>query len=235
MCRDSQLFESPPNLVRDNEKGSSRPGVRRNDFEASRMSFILILTHLVPNPADNAVLNVVDTTQEGYYSNRGFQNASDETLSRRKTSGVNAGYTIKNASRRCYASPDLRPVLIFRVSGHDLQMGSKSHNQSRTDVGETLEDCEPPFPPKYRDRRETLEDPKEYTRPSYPQMKGVSQGCAIIHSGAKLTPNFVGDPRGNQEQESTSGRFINQTRLQLDPTGSKTGMYVRTQAPHRES
>ena len=70
MCRDSQLFEPRSNLVRDNERGSSRPGVRWNDFEASRMSFILILTRLVPNPAGGAVLNVADTTQEGYYSNR---------------------------------------------------------------------------------------------------------------------------------------------------------------------
>ena len=151
----------------------------------------------------------------------GLRNTSDETLSRRKTSGVNAGYTIKNASRRCYASPDLGPILIFRVSGHDLQIGSKSRNWSRMDLGGKLEDREPPFPQKYRDRRE--QEPKEYTRASYPQMRGVCWGCVIIYSGAKSTPGFVGDPRGNQGRdannvlESTLGRFINQTRLQLDP------------------
>ena len=89
MCRDSQLLESRSNLVRGNEEGSSRPGVRRNDFEASRTPFILIFTHLVPNPAGGTVLDVVDTTQEGYYSNRSsrdpFRASFRPILSTRRT------------------------------------------------------------------------------------------------------------------------------------------------------
>ena len=69
------------------------------------------------------------------------------------------------------------------------------------DVGETLEDREPPFPQKYWDRRETLQEPKKYTRASYPQMRGVSWGRAIIHSDAKSIPNFAGGPRDNQERD----------------------------------
>ena len=52
--------------VRDDDKGSSRPGVRQNCLETSRMFIVLILVYPVPDPVDGLALNVADATQEGY-------------------------------------------------------------------------------------------------------------------------------------------------------------------------
>ena len=106
------------------------------------------------------------------------------------------------------------------MSGHDLQTGSKSRNQSRADVGATLlEDREPPPPQKHRDRQDPLQEPKKHAGASNLQTKGVPRGLTITHGGAKSATDFVGSPRGNQEREANSisgsalGRFTDRTRL----------------------
>ena len=52
--------------VRDDDKGRSRPGVRQNDLEASRMLLVLILVYPMPDPVGCLVFNVAHATQDGY-------------------------------------------------------------------------------------------------------------------------------------------------------------------------
>ena len=66
------------------------------------------------------------------------------------------------------------------MSGHDLQIGSKSRNQSRMNVGETLtEDREPPCPQKQQGRREPPQEPKKRAAGSNLRTKGVFRGHAM--------------------------------------------------------
>ena len=65
--------------VRDDDKGRSRPGVRKNDLEASRMLLVSIIVYPVPDLLGGLVLNVADVTQDGY-PNRPSRNHSRKSF-----------------------------------------------------------------------------------------------------------------------------------------------------------
>ena len=100
---------------------------------------------------------------------------------------MNAGYTSRNTSRLCHTPPDLEPFLIFWILGHDLRIGSKSRNQSRTDLGEMPpEDHGPPLPQKQQGQWERPQEPKNRAGGSNLRKKGVLRGVQELDVMLKI-------------------------------------------------
>ena len=74
----------------------------------------------------------------------------------------------------------LSPIRIFWISDRDLQIGSKSRNQSRTDVGGTLPEDREPSLQGNQGQQEPPHELKKHTGASNLQTNGVPQGYVRI-------------------------------------------------------
>jgi hypothetical protein len=145
-------------------------------------------------------------------SRPGLLGVGGGTLSRGTSGGDPSG---ANGSRQCSMSRHLEFVLkLFPVSDSDLRTGAKSSNNSRLNLGETLNNGRGP-----------PHGQGNHTEQSNSRVKGTYlRDIRRPFSDAESTPDFVGGPQGSRERkaeshsEKTLGEYTNPTCLRFNPS-----------------
>jgi hypothetical protein len=125
-------------------------------------------------------------------SRPGLSGAGDGALSRGTLGGDSSG---ANGSRQCSMSRHLEFVLkLLPVPDSDLRTGAKSSHNSRSNLGETLNNGRGP-----------PHGQGNHTEQSNSRMKGTYlRDMWKPFSDAESAPNFAGGSQGSQEREAES-------------------------------